>query len=285
MAVIIDEAQIRTFLTRRAEAVFPSLNQALTCFKKGKPLRIYWGIDPSRPEIHIGHTISLLWLKELAALGHKPILLIGDFTAQIGDPTGKDATRPALTEEQIRENMKTYLEQAEKIIPRENFDVEYNSKWLKPMSFEGVLKLASHLTVQQMIQRDMFQERLKQERPIYLHEFLYPLMQGFDSVALETDGELGGSDQTFNMLVGRSLERALIKKEKLVFTTPLLVNPNGKKMSKSEGEIIALTDEPQEIRRKILLFPDGYIKTIFTLCTEKDIAWIEEQAKKQEPRQ
>ncbi|MEK7582526.1 MAG: tyrosine--tRNA ligase, partial [Patescibacteria group bacterium] len=119
----------------------------------------------------------------------------------------------------------------------------------------------------------------------YLHEFLYPLMQGFDSVALETDGELGGSDQTFNMLVGRSLERALIKKEKLVFTTPLLVNPNGKKMSKSEGEIIALTDEPQEIRRKILLFPDGYIKTIFTLCTEKDIAWIEEQAKKQEPRQ
>ncbi|MEK7582611.1 MAG: tyrosine--tRNA ligase [Patescibacteria group bacterium] len=190
MAVIIDEAQIRTFLTRRAEAVFPSLNQALTCFKKGKPLRIYWGIDPSRPEIHIGHTISLLWLKELAALGHKPILLIGDFTAQIGDPTGKDATRPALTEEQIRENMKTYLEQAEKIIPRENFDVEYNSKWLKPMSFEGVLKLASHLTVQQMIQRDMFQERLKQERPgaIVLACHCQHQCKPDDEHAEETDG-------------------------------------------------------------------------------------------------
>jgi len=284
MNVVTNEAAIENLLSRRLEAIFPSRKRASEKFREGKPLRVYWGIDPSRPEIHLGHTVSLLWMKELAALGHKPVLLIGDFTARIGDPTGKDLARQALTEEQIRENMATYLEQVERIIPRENFDVEYNSKWLKSLTFEDVIKLASHLTVQQMIQRDMFQERLKQERPLYLHEFLYPLMQGYDSTAMETDGELGGSDQIFNMLVGRTLEQELIKKDKLVFATPLIINTAGNKMSKSEGEIVALTDGPQEIRRKVLAFSDEYIPTVFKLCTEKELSWIDEHSL-DDPRQ
>lgn len=269
---------IKGFSRGRIENIFPSDKIVLERLNSDEKLRIYLGIDPTGPSIHIGHTIPLLFLKQLLEIGHKPVLLIGDFTARIGDPTDKEAARTALTKEQVAENMKTYLQQIGKIIPVESLEIRYNNEWLSNMVLVDVIELASRVTVQQMLVREMFQERLKRERPIFLHEFFYPLMQGYDSVALDIDGEVGGNDQTFNMLVGRDLMRELKGKDKLVFTTKLLVDERtGKKVSKTEGEIIALNDSPQEIRRKVLDIDDRMIKTIFELCTEKDMEWISQQ--------
>jgi len=272
MAVETNAKTISDTLDRRLEATFPDREQVVRLLAQGKPLRVYLGIDPTGP-LHVGHLVPLKFLNDLHKLGHQPVIVIGDFTATIGDPSGKDTARVALSEEEVREHMQGYLEQIKKILPE--FDVEYNSKWLKPLTLGDVLRLASHVTVQQMIARDMFQTRLTDEKPIYLHEFLYPLMQGYDSVAMEIDGEVGGNDQTFNMLVGRDLEREYVKKEKIVFATKLLVDPaSGKKMSKTEGNFIALTDTPQEIRRKILNFPDELIPTVFRLCTDVSLETV-----------
>ena len=284
--LVTDESLISRALERRLETVgvFPSKEEAIRLLKS-KPLRVYLGIDPTGPDIHLGHTIPLLFLKQLWLLGHTPVIVIGDFTARIGDPTGKDSARRPLSPEQINENSKDYLEQIYTILPKGSFDVCHNGDWLDKLSFKDVVQLASHVTVQQMIQRDMFQERLKNEKPVGLHEFLYPLMQGYDSVAMEIDGEVGGNDQVFNMLVGRDLEKKLLGKDKLVFATRLLVNVGtGKKMSKSEGELIAVSDAPQEIRRKILALDDSMIGTVFRLCTEKELDWIE-QNKNRPPRE
>lgn len=284
--LITDELLITRELERRLEpsGVFPNKEEVISVLKSN-PQRVYLGIDPTGPDIHLGHTIPLLFLKQLWNLGHKPVIVIGDFTARIGDPTGKDSTRRPLTPDQIKENSKNYLEQIYKILPKGSFDVYRNSDWLDKLSFKDVVQLASHVTVQQMIQRDMFQERLKNEQSIGLHEFLYPLMQGYDSVAMEIDGEVGGNDQVFNMLMGRKLEEKILKKNKLVFATQLLVNTStGKKMSKSEGELIAISDNPQEIRRKILALDDAVVPVIFRLCTEKEIDWIE-QNKNRPPRE
>jgi len=281
--IITDGKGIKEILDRRTETIYPSRQEAEKRLESGNRLRIYYGIDPTGPDIHLGHTIQLLFIKELAKLGHEIILLIGDFTARIGDPTGKDIARKPLTVEQVSSNMKTYLEQVSKIIPENLFKVQYNHSWLSKMTFEDVVKLASHFTVQQMIVRDMFQERIKNEKPIGIHEFLYPLMQGYDSVAMKIDGEVGGNDQTFNMLVGRELEREYLGKDKLVFVSRLLVGSSGKKMSKSEGEIIALTDEPQEIRRKVLMINDTMLRTIAELCTEKSYKWIDERQLEGQP--
>ncbi len=276
--------KIQELLTRGIERVFPSAEVAAERLASDKPLKIYWGIDPTGSKVHLGHTAPLLFLKHLVELGHKAVLLIGDFTAQIGDPTDKEATRRQLTKEEVASNMATYLEQIEKILPRSSFEVVYNSAWLEKMSLEDVLDLASRATVQQMLVRDMFQERLKKEKPIHIHEFLYPLMQGYDSVALDVDGEVGGTDQMFNMLMGRELAKQYLGKDKLVFTRKLLTNNAGKKMSKSEGEIIALDDSPQEIRRKVLEIDDDITRQIFESCTERDMTWIEECASG-DPRQ
>lgn len=278
----LSEQEILSIFDRRLEAVFPSREEAVGRLLSKSGLRIYLGIDPTG-QLHIGHLVPLMFLKKLADLGQRPVIVVGDFTATIGDPTGKDKARTAQTEEEVRENMEGYLDQIKKILP--DFDVEYNGKWLKTMTFADVVQLASHVTIQQMIVRDMFQERLKQEKPIYVHEFLYPLMQGYDSVAMEIDGEVGGNDQTFNMLVGRELEKEYLKKDKLVFATKLLQNETGKKMSKSEGAFIALSDEPQEIRRKVLALDDGLTGTIFRLCTDRELTWIEEQEKALDARQ
>ena len=282
--IITDKNRIKEILDRHTATLYPSRQEIEKRMEEGKKLRIYYGIDPTGPDIHLGHTVQLMFLKKLAELGHEVVLLIGDFTARIGDPTDKDATRKPLTEKEVSSNMKTYLEQVSKVLPQSCFKLEYNNSWLSKMSFENVIKLASHVTVQQMIVRDMFQERIKNEKPIGLHEFLYPLMQGYDSVAMKVDGEVGGNDQTFNMLVGRELEREYLGKDKLVFVTKLLVSSSGKKMSKSEGEIIAMSDKPQEIRRKILMIDDSTIKTLFELCTEKPIDWIEKN-KEKNPRE
>ena len=187
----IDSNKIKELLARRIEAVFPSVEYAEEELKSGKKLRVYLGIDPTGPSLHLGHTIPLLFLKQLLELGHRPVLLIGDFTARIGDPTGKETARKPLTKKEIKENMKDYLKQAYKILPKGSFDVKYNSSWLSNMSFDDVIRLSAHVTVQQMIIRDMFQERLKNGKSIGVHEFLYPLMQGYDSVAMKIDGEVG----------------------------------------------------------------------------------------------
>lgn len=267
-------------LVRRVQNAFPSLEEVAKRLNGEKNLSIYFGIDPTGPEVHIGHTVPLLLLRDLAKAGHTITLLIGDFTARIGDPTGKSTTRTALTEEEVVANMASYLEQITAILPKDSFSVAYNSEWLSGLSFEQLVKLMSKVTVQQMIQRDMFQERIQNDQPIYLNEFMYPLMQGYDSVALRADGEVGGNDQTFNMLMGRDLEKALIQKDKFVLATHLLIDgATGKKMSKSEGTLIALRDSPQEIRRKVLAMDDGMIATVFTLCTDKSIEWIEENSK------
>ncbi|OGN02183.1 MAG: tyrosine--tRNA ligase [Candidatus Yanofskybacteria bacterium RIFCSPHIGHO2_01_FULL_42_12] len=276
---IIDEQKIEELLTRRIEAVFPSKEEARNRLKEGKALRVYLGIDPTGPDLHLGHTIPLLFLKQLLELGHKPVLVIGDFTARIGDPTDKESTRKPLTEKEVKGNMRNYLEQVYKIIPKGSFEVKYNSSWLSKMSFEEVLKLASSATVQQMIARDMFQERLKNEKPIGIHEFLYPLMQGYDSVAMKVDGEVGGNDQTFNMLVGRDLEKKMLNKDKLVFATKLLIDAeSGKKMSKTEGGLISLSDSPQDMFGKTMkTVPDEMTATVFELCTEKPTQWIQDK--------
>lgn len=270
-------------LKRRIENAFPSLQEAAERLAREEGLTMYFGIDPTGPRVHIGHTVPLLLLADLVRLGHKAILLVGDFTARIGDPTDKEAARTALSVEQVAENMASYTEQIRRVIPGIEFEVRHNSEWLSTLTMEQVLRLTGKVTVQQMLARDMFQERLKSEKPIYLSEFLYPLMQGYDSVALRVDGEVGGNDQTFNMLVGRDLERELIGKDKLVLATRLLVDAaSGKKMSKTEGGLIAISDSPQEIRRKVLALNDATTQTVFELCTDKPADWIREHT--EDPR-
>lgn len=288
MAVITDKNRIDNLLNRRisADGFFPSREDIKNRLTDGTRLKFYYGIDPTGPDIHLGHTVQLWLLKELADLGHEIILLIGDFTARIGDPTGKDKTRKPLTEKEIEQNHKNYLKQVHRILPEGSFKVEHNSKWLKNMDLEKIIDLTSRVTVQQMIIRDMFQERINNSKPIAIHEFLYPLMQGYDSVAMEVDGEVGGHDQIFNMLVGRDLENSYLNKDKMVLATRLLVDEStGKKMSKSEGEIIAMSDEPAEIRRKILAVDDKIVKTIFELCTAEDQEWINSKTLELQPRE
>lgn len=271
------ENSIRALLNRRTEAHYPSREDVERRLVGSEKLTVYFGIDPTGAEIHLGHTIPLLLLKNIASLGHDAVVVVGDFTAQIGDPTGKASARTTLSTEDIERNMATYLDQVTKVVPKELIRFAYNSEWLSHMSLEQVLKLGKLTTVQQLLQRDMFQERLKAEKPIYLNEFLYPMMQGYDSVALRADGEIGGSDQTFNMLMGRELSKEILGKDKIVLTTKLLVDTaTGKKMSKSEGNLIAITDSPQEMRRKILDIDDSMTQVIFELCTERDLSSIPE---------
>lgn len=279
MAVSHDKKQIDQFLDRGVEKVYPSRDFLEARLKEDKQLTIYLGIDPTGPTLHLGHAIVLRNLKRFQELGHKVILLIGDFTGMIGDPTDKSATRVRLSRDEVLENAKLYKKQASKFISfrGENAaELKYNSKWLGKMSFEDVVEVASNFTVQQMMQRDMYQDRLKNEKPIYLHEFLYPLMQGYDCVAMDVDGEIGGNDQTFNMLAGRDLMKAMKKKEKFVVTMKLLVDPTGKKMGKSEGNMITLQDSSDEMFGKVMSWPDEMIAIGFELLTDVPATEIKE---------
>lgn len=268
--VITDENQIKEVFDRYAEAVFPSPEKAMEIFKSGRRLTFYLGIDPTGPDIHLGHVTNFLVLKKIIALGHRVILLIGDFTARIGDPTGKDTARQPLSKERIKENLKTYLDQVYKILRKGSVEIKYNSQWLEKMNLEKIIALGSYVTVQQMLARDMFQRRMQEEKPISQNEFMYPLLQSYDSVAMEVDGEIGGNDQTFNMLVGRDLVKKMLGKEKVVIATKLLEDPeSGKKlMSKSEGRYVSLNDSPQEMFGKIMALPDFAIMSLFKLSTE-----------------
>ncbi len=268
---------IEVFLSKGVENVFPSKEAFAKALSSGKRLTVYLGVDPTGPTLHMGHAIPLMKLSVLQKMGHKVILLMGDFTAMIGDPTDKSATRKKLTRTEVLNNLKAYKKQAATFLSFSGAnaaEIKYNSTWLSKMSFADVVELASNMTVQQMIERDMFSNRMKEGKPIHLHEFLYPLMQGYDSVAMNVDAEIGGNDQTFNMLAGRTLLRTLKNKEKFVLTTKLLVDSTGKKMGKSEGNMITLADSPKDMFGKVMSNADSLIIPSYELCTrvsEEDI--------------
>ncbi|MCS7054344.1 MAG: tyrosine--tRNA ligase [Ignavibacterium sp.] len=245
--------------------------------KTGKPLNIKLGCDPSRPDLHLGHSVVLRKLAQFQKLGHQAILIIGDFTGMIGDPSGRNSTRPALTLEQTRINGETYLQQASKILNREKTKILYNSEWLSKMTFEDVIKLASKYTVARMLERDDFTKRYKSGEPISMHEILYPLAQAMDSVAIQSDVELGGTDQKFNLLVGRDIQREFGLEPQVILTMPLLVGTDGvEKMSKSYDNYIGISESPQEIYGKTLSIPDNLIYTYFELATEVSNQKLEE---------
>ncbi len=239
--------------------------------RSGKKLRVYMGIDPSGSALHVGHAVPLGKLRAFQELGHQVIFLIGDYTARIGDPTGKSQTRVMLTEEQIQQNMRDYVRQASKILDMDTVEVRYNSEWYTTFAFNEVLRLASIKTVAQFLHREDFQQRFQAGKDISLVEFLYPLMQGYDSVALQADVEVGGTDQTFNMLVSRDIQAYYKQAMQDVVTVPILEGLDGKeKMSKSLNNFIAIEDTPQEMFGKIMSIPDELIIRYFTLLTNKE---------------
>jgi len=238
-------------------------------FKEIKPLNIKLGCDPTRPDLHLGHSVVLRKLAQFQTLGHKAILIIGDFTSLIGDPSGRNTTRPPLSPEEIAENAKSYFEQASKILNRETLKIVYNSDWLGKMSFADVIKLSSKYTVARMLERDDFTKRFKEGIPISMHEILYPLAQAMDSVAIKSDVELGGTDQKFNLLVGRDIQREHGIDPQVILTMPLLVGTDGiEKMSKSYNNYIGIDDSPKDMFGKTLSIPDNIIFNYFELATD-----------------
>lgn len=237
--------------------------------KENKPLNIKLGCDPTRPDLHLGHSVVLRKLAQFQQLGHTAILIIGDFTGMIGDPSGRNSSRPPLSFEEARENGKTYFEQASKILDKEKTKIVYNSEWLGKMSFADVIKLASKYTIARMLERDDFTKRYKNGIPISIHEILYPLAQAMDSVAIKSDVELGGTDQKFNLLVGRDIQREFGMEPQVILTMPLLVGTDGvEKMSKSYDNYIGINEPPKEIYGKTLSIPDELIYIYFELATD-----------------
>lgn len=283
MKLVTDVATVEAFLARSVENVFPSVSKLSEALTSGNRLTVYVGVDPTGPSLHLGHAIELRKLAELQRMGHRVILLIGDFTATIGDPTDKMAVRKQLTREEVLENCKAYKKQASILLDFDGpnaVEMRFNSDWLGKMNFAEVLELASQFTVQQMAERDMFAKRLAEGKPVHLHEFLYPLMQGYDSVAMDVDLEIGGNDQTFNMLAGRDLQRSLKNREKFVLACKLLTDTTGKKMGKTEGNMITLADAPTDMFGKVMSWTDGMIIPGFELCTNVSMHEIREMAAK-----
>ncbi|HEV8268704.1 MAG TPA: tyrosine--tRNA ligase [Thermoanaerobaculia bacterium] len=244
--------------------------------KSGKPLRVKVGFDPSAPDLHLGHTVVFRKMRHFQELGHEVVFLIGDFTGMIGDPTGKKATRPQLTREEVLANADTYKTQVFKILHPEKTVVDFNSRWLSALGADGMIRLAGKYTVAQLLERDDFSKRFKSGQPISVHELLYPLCQGYDSVALDCDVELGGTDQLFNLLVGRDLMREWGKEPQVVMTLPLLVGLDGiEKMSKSTGNFIGVTEPPDEIFGKVMSVSDDLMWTYWTLVTDRRPAEID----------
>ena len=258
----------------------PELAQKLAeSAKTGRQLRIKLGLDPTSPDIHLGHTVVLRKMRQFQDIGHKAVLIIGDYTARIGDPSGVSTTRPMLSEQQIEQNAGTYFQQAGKILDTSagKLEVRYNGEWLSDLRLADIIKLAANMTVARMLERDTFAVRYKAGIPIGAHELLYPLMQGYDSVMVQSDVELGGTDQTFNNLVGRDLQRTFGQPPQVVLTTPILVGLDGKeKMSKSKGNYIGVTDSPADMFGKVMSIPDCLMENYFTLLTDFPIERIAE---------
>lgn len=254
-------------------------SQLSKSIKNNKPLRVKFGCDPSRPDLHIGHAVLLRKLRQFQDFGHTAILIIGDFTAMIGDPTGKNKTRPQLTIDETKDNAKTYIDQATIVLSKQNLEIVYNSEWLSKLDFNDIIKIASKYTVAQMLERDDFTKRYNSGKPISLHEFLYPLAQGYDSIIVKSDLELGGTDQKFNLLVGRALQKEYGQDPQSIITAPLLEGTDGvEKMSKSNDNYISLTDSPDQMYGKILSIPDTMITKYYEFCTnisKKDLEIVD----------
>ncbi len=250
---LIDEKELRAKLTAAS--------------KEKRGLRVKLGLDPSSPDLHVGHSILLRKLRDVQELGHTVVLIVGEATAMVGDPSGRNKLRPALTREVVRANLKTYTDQAGLVLDMEATELRYNTEWFDEMAFEDVMRLCARMTVAQMIQRDTFQQRIQAEEPIGIHEFLYPLMQGWDSVMVRADVELGGTDQLFNLLVGRDLQEQEGQERQVVCTTPLINGLDGRKMSKSFGNTIGVTDPPNEMYGRTMAIEDDAMETWFVHLT------------------
>jgi tyrosyl-tRNA synthetase len=279
------EQQLEILLQGTAEVISKHelLEKLRDSHKEGRPLKIKWGADPSAPDIHLGHTVVLRKLRQFQNLGHKVQFLIGDFTAMIGDPTGKSATRKSLTREEVEANSKTYMEQVFKVLDNDpqKVEIRYNSEWCRPMAFEDVIRLASQYTVARILERDDFTNRMKEQKPISLHELLYPLIQGYDSVVLQSDVEMCGTDQKFNCLVGRSLQEESGQKPEAILAMPILEGLDGvKKMSKSLGNYIGVTDVPNEMFAKLMSVSDDLMWKYYELLSDlpKDV-WQDRKTK------
>lgn len=266
--IITDEKKINEVLTRGVEEVIVKDN-LFKRLKSGKKLRIKLGIDPTGSVLHLGHAVVLRKLKDFQDLGHLVIFLIGDFTARIGDPTGRSASRKPMTGKEIADNMKSYTKQAGLILDMEKVEIRFNSEWLNKLNFQELIMLASKITYAQMAQRADFKERIKSDQDLSLQEFMYPMMQGYDSVALKADVEIGGTDQKFNLLMGRQIQKRYNQEPQDVITCPLLEGlSGGDKMSKSLGNYIALTDKAEDMYGKIMSLTDGLIIRYFELCAD-----------------
>ena len=274
--------KINEVLTRGVEKIYPTKEALEKILRSGKKIRLYQGFDPSMPNLHLGNMVGVLKLKQFQDLGCEVIFLVGDFTGMIGDPTDKSATRPVLTHEQTRKNCESWKQQAGKVL---KFDGQnpakfmFNSEWLGKISFEDLIRITANFTAQQMLERDFFQKRLKENRPIHLNEFLYPVAQAIDCVKMDVDLEVGGSDQTFNMLMGRTLMAALKNKEKFVLATKLLVDAQGNKVGKTAGNALFLNASPADLFGGVMSFPDEVLISAFELLTEAPLQWIKEQEK------
>jgi len=271
--------KIEEVLTRGVEKIYPS-KKALKDVLLSRKIRVYQGFDPSMPNLHLGNLVGILKLKQFQELGHEVVFLVGDFTGMIGDPTEKLSTRKMLTRKEVLENAKNYKEQAGRFLKfsgKNPAKIMFNSQWLDKMNFKELIEITSNFTVQRMLERDFFQERIKRKKPIFLHEFLYPVAQAIDCVKLDVDLEIGGRDQTFNMLAGRHLMRALKGKEKFVLTTKLLVDKEGKKVGKTTGGALFLNAPPAEMFGGIMAFPDEVIILGFEILTTMPLEEIKVQ--------
>ena len=269
------ERQIQVFLSGDANVVpLAALKEKL---KKGEALRVKLGVDPTAPDLHLGHAVPLRKLRQLQNIGHQVVLIIGDGTALIGDPSGRNTTRPPLTAEEIAENAATYVSQAFKILDKDKTELVWNGSWLTPLDLAEILRLSSNFTVARILERDDFSNRYKQEQPISLHEFLYPVMQAYDSVVVRADVEIGGTDQLFNLLAGRELMEKMGMEPQVCLTLPLLEGTDGKnKMSKSYGNYIGITDEPADMFGKVMSIPDELMPRYYHLTSSYDLSEVEE---------
>ncbi|MHC8469699.1 tyrosine--tRNA ligase [Plesiomonas shigelloides] len=263
-------------IKRGVEDLLPE-DELIAKLKEGRPLRVKLGADPTAPDIHLGHTVILTKLRQFQDLGHEVIFLIGDFTGMVGDPSGKNTTRPPLTKDQVMANAETYKEQVFKVLDPAKTRIEFNSSWLGEMGAEGMIRLASRQTVARMLERDDFKKRFHDHQSIAIHEFMYPLLQGYDSVALEADVELGGTDQRFNLLMGRELQKEYGQKPQIVITMPLLVGLDGeKKMSKSAHNYIGISEAPSEMFGKVMSISDDLMWDWYVLLSFRPLAEIDD---------
>ncbi len=263
--------EIMTLLSRGVADLFPAQ------LDTSKPLRVKLGIDPTKPDLHLGHTVALRKLRQFQDQGHVAVLIIGDFTARIGDPTGKSEMRPRLTEAEVEHNAQTYLDQARKILDfaPQKLEVHHNSQWLATLDLQKIIEIMASMTLQQMLAKEGFRERYERQNPIYLHEFLYPLLQGYDSVAIRSNVEIGGTDQKFNIAVGRDLQVLYGQPQQTGLLVPLLVGLDGvQKMSKSLDNYVGLTDKPMEMYQKLEKVPDTLVESYFELLTEQDLTQL-----------